>query len=78
MHTMVILANNADVIGWIDAKQCVKAKAGLATNLEPCYIGYIDGFGKMVGEVCSVRIYDRALDERELLSNHAIDKKRFQ
>jgi len=43
-----------------------------------CFIGNIDGFGKMVGEIYCVRIYNRALDERELQSNNAIDKKRFQ
>ena len=45
---------------------------------DPCFIGNIDGYGKMVGEIYCVRIYNRALDERELQSNHAIDKRRFQ
>ena len=78
LHTIVISANNAEVLGLIDGKQCVKTQSGVATNSDPCFIGNIDGFGKMVGDIYCVRIYNRALDERELLSNHAIDKKRFQ
>ena len=78
LHTIVIYANNDEAMGLIDGTQCVRITPGSATNPEPCYIGYIDGFGKMIGEIYSVRIYNRALDERELQSNHAIDKKRFQ
>lgn len=78
LHTIVISANNAEVLGLIDGKQCVKTKSGVATNPDPYFIGNIDGFGKMVGDIYCVRIYNRALDERDLLSNHAIDKKRFQ
>ncbi len=78
LHTMVISVNNAEVLGLIDGKQCVKTKSGAATNPDPCFIGNIDGHGKMVGEIFCVRIYNRALDERELQSNHSIDKKRFQ
>ena len=78
LHTIVISANNAEVLGLIDGKQYVKTKSGVATNPDPCFIGNIDGFGKMVGDIYCVRIYNRALDERELLSNHAIDKRRFQ
>ena len=78
LHTLVISVNNAEVLGLIDGKQYVKTKSGEATNPDPCFIGNIDGFGKMVGEIYCVRIYNRALDERELQSNNAIDKKRFQ
>ena len=78
LHTIVISANNAEVLGLIDGRQCVKTQSGVATNPDPCFIGNIDGFGKMAGDIYCVRIYNRALDERELLSNHAIDKRRFQ
>lgn len=78
LHTIVISSDNAEMIGWVDSKQCVREKSGVAVDPTPCYIGYIDCWGKMVGEIYCVRIYNRALDERELQSNHAIDKKRFQ
>ena len=78
LRTIVISVNSAEVLGLIDGKQYVKTTSGVATNPDPCFIGNIDGFGKMVGEIYCVRIYNRALDERELQSNNAIDKKRFQ
>ncbi len=78
LHTMAISASNGDVFGWIDAKVCVKTKSAGANNPTPCYIGYIDGWAKMIGEIYCVRIYDHALDARELLSNHTVDIKRFR
>lgn len=78
LHTVVISSHDAEVLGWIDAKVCLKTKTAVATNPLPCYIGYIDSWAKMKGRIYCVRIYNRALDERELLANHAIDKKRFQ
>ncbi len=77
LHTMVISVDNAVMTGWVDSKRCVKATSGRANNTDPCYIGYIDGGRKMVGDIYCVRIYNRALDEKELQANHAIDKKRF-
>ena len=77
LHTVVVSASEAEVSGWIDAKSVVKTKSGVADNPEPCYIGYIDGYSKMVGEIYCVRIYNRALDAKELQANHAIDVKRF-
>ena len=77
LHTIVISASNDEVFGWIDAKQRGKAKAGVANNPIPCYIGYIDGWGKMVGDIYCVRVYNRALDDKELRENYAVDLKRF-
>ena len=77
LHTIVISASNAEVFGWVDAKQCAKSKAATANNPFPSYIGYIDGWGKMVGDIYCVRIYNRALDDKELRENHAVDRKRF-
>lgn len=77
LHTIVISASEADVSGWIDAKAVVKTKSGIGNNPEPSYIGYIAGYAKMIGEIYCVRIYNRALDAKELQSNYAIDNKRF-
>ena len=78
LHTVVISSHDAEVLGWIDAKVCLKTKTAVATSPLPCYIGRIDGWANMKGSIYCVRIYNRALDERELQSNQAIDKKRFQ
>ena len=78
LHTVVISSHDGEVVGLVDAKECLKTKSAVAANPLPCYIGYIDGWAKMKGEIYCVRIYNRALGERELQSNHTIDKKRFQ
>ncbi len=76
--TIVIAANNSDVCGWINLSKSLETTVGtVVDNPIPAYIGYTDGWNKMVGDIYCVRIYNRMLDEKELQTNNAIDKKRF-
>lgn len=77
LHVVVLSVSKHEAKAWIDAKNIGTANSGNVVNAEPCYLGWISGFAKMVGNIYSVRIYDRPLSLGEMQLNQAVDLKRF-
>lgn len=75
-NTMSLVLSNGELNASV-ASETTIGRSGAAKVSGPNFIGYIDGYAKLRGEIYCVRIYDRPLDRRELQKNRSVDARRF-
>lgn len=77
VQTLSLTSTTAGLQSYVSAKASGEGAPGATPVQTLGYLGCIEGYARMQGEIFSVRVYERALDARELLQNYTIDRHRF-